>query len=137
LKIIFFSGFEMPVPTNNNFPVQETGNLPENVAGNTSVQTSGNSPDRATGNTPYHKAGNMPEQLTGNLPKQAAGHSPITTFGHLPNRKPDGEAGLSDEAAGLSEGTTSESRNLDQVICVNHFSIIIYYLFIGNNLKHL
>jgi hypothetical protein len=117
----------MPVST-NNFPVQATGKLPENAAGNTSVQTSGNSPDRATGNTPYHKAGNMPEQFTGNLQKQSAGNSPVSTFGHLPNRKPDGEAGLSDEAAGLSEGTTSESRNLDQVICVNHFFIIIVLL---------
>ncbi len=131
----------MPVPTNNNFPaVQATGNLPENAAGNTSVPTTGHSPDQdavlsdratgklpenAAGNTSDHKAGNMPEQFTGNLQKQSAGNSPVSTFGHLPDREPDQGAGLSEEGAGLSEGTTSELRNLDQVICVNHFFIII------------
>ncbi len=98
----------MPVSTDNNFPVQATGNLPENVAGNTLIPTTGHSPDQDAA---------LSDRATGKLLENAAG--------------------LSEEGAGLSEGTTSELRNLDQVICVNHFFIIIYYLFIGINLKHL
>jgi septal ring-binding cell division protein DamX len=124
--IIFFSGFEMPVSTNNNFPaVQATGKLPENAAGNTSVQTSGHSPDQdavwsdcATGKLPENAAGNTSVQTSGNSPDQDAVLSDCAT-----GKLPENAAGLSEEGAGLLEGTTSESRNLDQVICVNHFFI--------------
>jgi hypothetical protein len=107
----------MPVSTDNNFPVQATGKLSENAAGNTSVPTPGHSQDQDTG---------VLNRATGNLPENAAGSSPDRDSGLLvraTGNQSENTAGLCDEAAGLSEGTTSDSRNLDQVICVNHFFI--------------